>query len=503
MINPLNEVLKKSFNLTAFRPLQEEVISHILQKKSALVIMPTGSGKSLTYQLPAIVLPGTTLVISPLKALMKDQVDALKKLKIPASFINSDLDKDEREKRMKQFSENKYKMFYVTPERFKKAEFLEALNKTTISLFVVDEVHCISQWGHDFRPEYSKVGEFRKLIKSEAPTIALTATATTQVKADILKSLSINNNQVFQLPITRPNLAVEIVDLYGLEQKIDAFIKIHEQLKIIKNESSPSDSVGSVIIYFALISTLQKFSEALKKKKVLHEIYHGDLPQLQKKQAQESFMLGTSKLILATPAFGLGVDKADVRAVIHAELPGSIEAYFQEIGRAGRDGLPAKCVLLYDSDDIATQMDFIKWSNPDSAFIKTVFELIKKNSSRVKQEGFDFLRAQMNFYNSRDFRVETAVNLLTSWGFLEGWEAINDNSLAWPDETIFKNKLQLQNEKLLSLVQFAKSDDCRMKIIYEYFSSPAEPCGKCDNCLAAGINTQTDQQNSPPKATIH
>jgi ATP-dependent DNA helicase RecQ len=336
----------------------------------------------------------------------------------------------------------------------------------------VDEAHCVSQWGHDFRPEYSKVGDIRKIL-NEPPVLALTATATTEVQNDIRARLRIENDAVFSLPIDRPNLAIRVVDLFGDESKLK---EIQEQL-----QKKP----GTTIVYFTLIKTLYEFSEALTKNKVPHEIYHGELDPKQKKRAQQKF-LKEDILILATPAFGLGIDKPNVRSVIHAEVPGSLEAYFQEIGRAGRDGKPADCVLLYDEEDVATQMEFIKWSTPDADFIQKVHRLIEKNPERVRQEGPEFLREQMNFHNKHDYRVDTVLQLLMASGSLEGWEITGPVDAVLLDNELRSRMQKEKNKKLLSLVQFVSSEKCRLQTIYQYFSqSEGAPCGICDNCLAA------------------
>lgn len=484
----LISILKEYFHLDDFRPLQKKVVEHVLQHKSALVLMPTGSGKSLIYQLPSVLGEGTVLVISPLKALMKDQVDKLQQLKIRASFVNSDVSKNEREKRLQSLAYGEYQIFYVTPERFRKTDFVEIIRKVNIKLLVVDEAHCISQWGHDFRPEYAKIGQFYKLLsgrpiladKTSAavlpPVLALTATATSQVRDDILNTLNINKDNLFALPITRSNLGIRVHDLYGFEEKVR--LTLPDKL----------NSRGSQIFYFSLIQSLHNFSRQLQKLKIPHETYHSQMPEPLKRKAQESFLRGHCSLMLATPAFGLGIDKADVGAVVHVEVPGSLEAYYQEIGRAGRDGAPAQCVLLYDQEDVSTQMEFIKWSHPEGTFIQKIYELIKKNPERVRQEGADYLREQMNFYNKRDFRVETAINLLTSWDVIAGWDIIADLSLDWLHEVYNEAnrslRLKRQNEKLLQMVQFVSTLDCRMQYIHKYFSEPdIAPCGVCDNCL--------------------
>ncbi len=480
MSHSFRQALQDTFHLEQFRPLQHEVIEHFFAGGSALVIMPTGSGKSLTYQLPAVSLPGTTLVVSPLKALMKDQVDKLRALGVRASLINSDVSRTEREKRQEKLKRGDLQILYVTPERFQKQEFLDAVDSAKISRLVLDEAHCISQWGHDFRPEYGKVGLLRERLKNP-PTLALTATATAEVKNDIREKLRFDANApTFSLPIARPNLAIEVEDIVSLEEKAETAIeRLHGH-----------DGVGSAIIYFALITTLHKFSDVLRKKKIRHVVYHGDLPEKMKRSSQEDFLAGREPIILATPAFGLGVDKPDVRAVIHAEVPGSIEAYFQEIGRAGRDGLPARCVLLYDQDDVTTQMEFIEWANPDGEYIRKVMSLIAGHSARFRQEGADFLREQMSYFNKRDYRVETALNLLRSWGILEETadraEITGELTNALWNEELRTTRKRHQQEKLLKLIRWINSRACRQQGIYQYFSEvETTPCGICDNCRAA------------------
>jgi ATP-dependent DNA helicase RecQ len=465
-----NEVLRRVFKLTEFRPLQKEVIDEVLAHHSALVIMPTGAGKSLTYQLPSLLLKNLTLVISPLKALMKDQVDKLRALGVRAQFINSDVDRTQREKRLKDLAEGRYQIFYVTPERFRKPEFVESLKKQKVSLLVVDEAHCISQWGHDFRPDYAKVGELRKLIDEHLPTLALTATATPEVQKEICEKLEIAENKKFILPITRPHLEIEVADVYGEETKFKKLCETVEQTR------------GTKIAYFSLIKTLHGFSTLLNKKKIDHVIYHGEMPAGKKADAQNRFLSGESDLILATPAFGLGIDKPDVRAVMHLELPGSVEAYFQEIGRAGRDEKPAKCLLLYDQEDVSIQMEFIEWSNPEPDYIRQIAKLIAANFKQYRQEGADFLREKMSFHNRRDYRVETAIGLLDSWGLIDeevdlaGLEKFMDSN--W--RTVRKKH---QQEKLLKLVNFVNTEDCRQEYIYGYFGEKnLKRCGVCDNC---------------------
>jgi ATP-dependent DNA helicase RecQ len=473
----LAQKLSEHFGYSEFRGDQEAIILGVMQGRSALVLMPTGMGKSLCYQLPALLLPGLTLVISPLIALMQDQVDQAQKHGLKASFISSTLGKEERERRYQQLAAGEFQLLYVTPERFRKPEFLHAIGTQTVSLLAVDEAHCISQWGHDFRPDYSRVGEFRERL-GNPPTLALTATATAAVQKDILSQLHLEDAPTFSHALERPNLSLNIHDVYGLDEKIRGLVGLRHQI------------TGPGIVYVSLIQTLYKASQELSKLGFKHLIYHGQLPPEERRRNQRQFLESGNEVILATPAFGLGVHKQDVRWMAHLEVPGSIEAYFQEVGRAGRDGKPSECHLFYDQDDVSIQMDFLKWANPEASFISQVYQLIKNGGPGLQDEGMDYLRRQMNFYNSRDFRVETAVNVLERWGSLAvdpktrlGYRPVEEPSAEMLDEHTQKNRVRVQNEKLLEMVRLATQEEgCRMQTVLEYFDHSSAPCGICDLC---------------------
>lgn len=480
-------ILKDYFGYDSFRGVQEKVINRITDdKKHSLVLMPTGSGKSLCYQVPALMFDGGTVVISPLIALMQDQVDTLRKKNIPAAFINSTLNAEERETRLQAFLNDKLKLLYVTPERFRKKDFIERISKKKISLLAVDEAHCISEWGHDFRPDYSRIGEFRALMGNPL-TIALTATATKSVQKDIIKKLHLNESEieVFQQGIDRPNLRLEVRDVFHEKEKVN------EISSIIKNYP------GAGIIYFSLIQTLEKYSEKIGDTGIEHLVYHGKLSDRERKQNQRKFLAGDS-LILATNAFGMGIDKPDIRFVIHNEVPSSIEAYYQEIGRAGRDGRDSICLLLYNQDDLAIQMDFIKWSNPDSNFYSALYDLLKRDLQMVNASGVDSIREQMHYKNRNDFRIETALNMMDRYGVTEGTIEFNNLKILSDlpeellDEKRLKEKLLNDNKKLYSVVQYFKQQECRRTFISNYFGFSLPACGNCDNCTESLSNNPSE-----------
>ncbi len=482
MTSTLQELLRKNFSHAQFRGVQQEVIEHIWKGESALVLMPTGMGKSLCFQFPAKVREGLVLVISPLIALMQDQVLKAEGLGVSANFLSSTLTRDERETRQKQLKAGKFQLFFVTPERFRKAEFLDAIQGRSIQLLAVDEAHCISQWGHNFRPDYSRLGEFRSLL-GNPPTLALTATATPEVQQDILKKLNMPDSPIISGGLERPNLSLNVHDVYGLDEKIRALVAFRYQ------------TPGTMIVYCSLIQTLKKVSSELRRLGIEHLVYHGDLPPQDRKRNQKIFIEAEAPLMIATPAFGLGIDKSNVRVLAHVEISNSIESYFQEAGRAGRDGEESFCHMLYDQDDVSIQMEFLKWSHPDPEFIRKIYQLIEEKRMQVDQEGFDFLREQMNFKNRRDFRPEASVSILERWGCLQKSETpFPYICVTEPTEEMFAAEkpaevLKVQNQKLLQMVQWAglavteESRPCRLNTIYRYFGHEhIAPCGRCDLC---------------------
>ena len=342
------EILKRYFGHDTFRPLQEEIISESLEGRDVFALLPTGGGKSLCYQLPAILKEGLTVVISPLIALMKDQVDGLNANGIPATFLNSSLNKTEARKRYAKLFAREYTILYVAPERLMLSGFLDDLKQWKVSRFAVDEAHCISEWGHDFRPEYRQLSNLRRLFP-DLPFMALTATATDRVRTDILTQLRLKEPRTFVASFNRPNLNYQIETKQAVFQQILKFVS-----------SKPYESG---IIYCYSRKATESLADRLRQNGIEALPYHAGMTPLKRAENQEGFIRDEIKVICATIAFGMGIDKPNVRYVIHQDLPKNIEGYYQETGRAGRDGLPSDCILYFSPGDVAKQLQFIADKN--------------------------------------------------------------------------------------------------------------------------------------------
>jgi len=338
-MNPIQQVLKTYFGYTDFRPLQEEIISHLLLNKDALVLMPTGGGKSVCYQVPAIICKGTAIVVSPLISLMKDQVESLRNNGIAAAALNSNNDETENLRIRRACMEGKLKLLYISPEKLV-AEANYFLRDIHVSFFAIDEAHCISQWGHDFRPEYTQLGILRSLFP-QTPVIALTATADKLTREDIVKQLHLREPRIFLSSFDRPNLSLTVKRGYQSKEKNKAILEFIAQHR---GESG--------IIYCMSRKNTENVAQMLQKNGIRTAIYHAGLETEKRNRAQDDFINDRVQVVCATVAFGMGIDKSNVRWVIHYNLPKSIESFYQEIGRAGRDGLPSDTLLFYSMADL-------------------------------------------------------------------------------------------------------------------------------------------------------
>jgi len=348
MLERAKEILKKYYGYDSFRKGQEKIIQSILDKQDTFVIMPTGAGKSLCYQVPALLLEGVTLVISPLISLMKDQVDTLQNIGMPATFINSSLSAAETRKRVNDVKLGKYKLIYIAPERLEAEAFGELIKNLQITLVAVDEAHCVSQWGHDFRPSYRHIATFIKQLPQKPIIAAFTATATEEVKSDIINLLLLAKPNIFVTGFNRENLYFSVVRGANKHKYI---------LEYVQNNRN---QVG--IIYAATRKEVESIYKDLKQAGLNPTKYHAGLSAEERKKNQDAFLFDINNIVVATNAFGMGIDKSNVRYVIHNNLPKNMEAYYQEAGRAGRDGEPSVCILLFGAQDILLQKFMIEQS---------------------------------------------------------------------------------------------------------------------------------------------
>ena len=359
----MNDLLKQYFGYDEFRPGQKEIIQKVIDQENVLGIMPTGSGKSICYQLPSLLVDGLTVVVSPLISLMKDQVDAANQLGIPATFINSSLDGYETARRFQEIDRQQYRLLYIAPERFIMPDFIQAMKRWNVRMIAIDEAHCISQWGHDFRPSYLQMANQLDQLPNRPVIVALTATATIQVAADIKRLLKIPDGNHIQTGFGRENLRFQVVK----DQKKEQYLV--EYLKINKNQSG--------IIYAATRKEVDRIYHLLKKFGFSIGRYHGGLKENERTAMQEAFLYDRLQLIVATNAFGMGINKSNVRFVIHYQIPGSLEAYYQEAGRAGRDGLSSEAILLFAPQDIQVQKFFIHQSQREEEQKQKEYEKLK------------------------------------------------------------------------------------------------------------------------------
>ena len=484
----LDTLLSKHFGVSSFRQGQREAVEAVLSGRDTVVIMPTGSGKSLCYQLAALALPGTTLVISPLIALMKDQVDALAVRNIPATYINSTVNHAEMERRLAAMAAGEVKLVYVAPERFRCENFRAALARSAVSLVAIDEAHCISQWGHDFRPDYLEVGGIVSSMSS-VRIMALTATATPSVRTDIIRQLRLGEAPrtepfVEVLGFSRRNLHLSVIDTRTDDDKRERLLAMIRRHR-----------VG--IVYVSTRRHAQAVYEFLahaigEREGITVLMYHAALPEAQRSAVQCEFMTAKCPVVVATTAFGMGIDRRDIRFVVHWDIPGGIEQYYQEIGRAGRDGEPSFCELFYQYRDVKVQEWFLEGANPDEEIGRKVFSMFKSRGEKeVRFDSDDFAKA-LGIRNP--IAVGTAVNVMLMNGVLSRVGAGYSQSYSVdPAATevrvakIFRDrrgKYFRDRERLSAMRKFVYAHGCRHQYILDYFGDQSDTrvCGGCDNC---------------------
>ncbi len=490
VIKQPKEALKEHFGFDDFLDGQAEVVDNILSGRDGLVVMPTGGGKSLCYQLPALCLRGVTIVVSPLIALMKDQVDALVDKGVAATVINSTLSPDEQQQRIQAMRRGDYKLVYVAPERFKSSSFMRALEDVEISLFAVDEAHCLSQWGHDFRPDYMKLGKALEAL-GKPQCIALTATATPVVRKDILEVLRLAKPFEMISGFSRPNLSLAITPVEKVKQKYARIKKV-----VLEHKTG--------IIYCATRKRVEEVAEHLHEMNVSCVAYHGGMSDGERNRTQNDFISKKADVAVATNAFGMGIDRSDVRFVVHFEIPGSVEAYYQEAGRAGRDGESAVCEMLFNYADTRTQEFFIEGTNPNYATIAAIYQYLQNQADKEFEIHQTMDQIKIGAAVKNGMAVGSALYALVKAGYIERFDVQGTRTkgtrLLKPevmtsqlqiDRKALEEKEQRDRDKLNGMVDLAYSKICRQQWILEYFGEPnAHTCGSCDICVGAESSTR-------------
>jgi ATP-dependent DNA helicase RecQ len=473
----LRKTLRETFGYTRLRAGQEEVIASVLDREDTLAIMPTGAGKSLCYQLPALHLPGLTVVVSPLIALMKDQVDKLGQAGVHVVEVNSTLSAREEQAALEAIRAGATEMVFTTPERLTDASFLKVLQEVRLDLFVIDEAHCISHWGHDFRPAFLEIAHAMEAL-GDPPLLALTATATAPVIQDIERQLR-RKLTVINTGIYRPNLQFRVAHATNDDEKMSQVLRLATGLS------------GSGIVYTATVKNADLVFEALRDAGVAVGRYHGRMRAKERDQSQDDFMSGRCRVMVATNAFGLGIDKPDIRFVLHYQIPGTLEAYYQESGRAGRDGEPARCILLYDTRDKRVQQFFLGGRYPAAEDVEQAYVTLRELQSEEGPSAYSRIEEAASGVPGNKLKV--ALKLLKDAGYakqdrslhyrLVSGDVESDALFRLADE--YGRKSEADRQKLERMIFYAQTAFCRWKVLLEYFEEAEDfdRCGTCDNCL--------------------
>jgi ATP-dependent DNA helicase RecQ len=481
------------FGHDGLRPGQADVVADVLAGRPVVAVMPTGAGKSLCYQLPAIILGeagGVTLVVSPLIALMKDQVDGLTQRGVPCAALTSASSPEEQRETLDGLRAGLHTLLYVAPERFRSPRFVDALRSLgdRLQLVAIDEAHCISEWGHDFRPDYRRLGQVVAELKP-ARVAAFTATATPEVRKDVADQLGMTNPRFHVRGFDRPNLHYAIEKIGGASQKGERLVEL-----VRMREG------GTALVYATTRKNAEKYAGELARAGMRVRVYHAGLDDRVREKAQDVFMAGQLDVIVATNAFGMGVDKSDIRLVVHADLPRSPEAYYQEAGRGGRDGKSTRCVLLFNHGDARLQEFLIDASYPSADVLRTTWKMLREDPAMGVIEGIeDRLGARLPG-EPHASTVSSALRILERHGCLRNdgdrWSASRPDPSFHPplDVASLARRAEVERSKLKTMLEYAYWPRCRRQYVLDYFgdvdwTDRDKKCGACDTCdaLASGV----------------
>jgi ATP-dependent DNA helicase RecQ len=489
---------KKRLGVTAYRPGQEALIDAVMQGRDALGILPTGGGKSLCFQLPALFLPRAVVVVSPLIALMKDQQDKLEDRAIPVAKLDSTVSARDQQEAVEDIWEGEPELIYVTPERLEQEECLAMLEGTGVSLLVVDEAHCVSQWGHDFRPAYLAIRRAVRRV-GRPPVLALTATATPAVAVDILRQLDIPEALVVNTGSYRDNL------IYEVRRTVNEADKDATLLDLL--DHAPQDGPG--ILYVATVRDAVALHGRMNKAGVATGLYHGRMSAKDRHRTQDDFMEDRLRLVVATKAFGLGIDKPNLRMVIHYSLPDSLESYVQETGRAGRDGRPAWAVLLYRLEDRRVQSYFLGGKYPRREDCAAVYRALVQASETDRSPNGMTVKELSAATALAQNKVKVVVALLESGGIVEGGSRARLIRRFTDEEEFgrylseYEGRHQSDRDRLAMMMKYGQTTECRPRFLTRYFGQErAEDCGRCDNCRTGATHRVVDVRTLQSGAAI-